>query len=81
MTTKKHIGTKRYHFKPFEDESHLECICQLELRGRAVGAYLLKKGNQFSFVFGFQAPGIHTLLAQGVESRRSLTDSSSLLGG
>jgi hypothetical protein len=58
-------GTKRYKFKPFEDEAHLECICRLALRGRDVGAYLLRNGRKFSFVFGFQTPGIHTLLANG----------------
>ena len=65
MTKKKRVGTKHYHFKPFEDESNLECICKLALRGRDIGAYLLKKGRKFSFVFGFQASGIHTLLASG----------------
>ena len=59
------IGIQRYHFKPFEDESHLECICRFALRGRDVGAYLLKHRRQLSFVFGFRTPGVHTLLAQG----------------
>ena len=62
---KPHVGTQRFTFKPFEDESDLECICRLALKGRDVGAYLLKHRHQFSFVFGFQAAGIHTLLAQG----------------
>ncbi|MEL6491580.1 MAG: hypothetical protein AAFQ95_16610, partial [Cyanobacteria bacterium J06621_3] len=62
---KQHRGTQRYSFKPFEDESHLECICRLSLRGRDIGAYLLKKQGQFTFVFGFRPVGIHTLLAQG----------------
>jgi hypothetical protein len=66
MTNAKHrVGTKRYQFKPFEDEAHLECICRLALRGRDVGAYLLRNGHKFSFVFGFQTPGIHTLLMSG----------------
>lgn len=63
MTTKTRTGNQRYHFKPFEDETHLECICKLALRGRDIGAYLLKRGQQFSFVFGFQVPGIHTMLS------------------
>ncbi|MEM9088676.1 MAG: hypothetical protein AAGC93_08020 [Cyanobacteria bacterium P01_F01_bin.53] len=63
--TKPRIGTQRYSFRPFEDESHLECICRLALRGRDVGAYLLKKRGQYTFVFGFQPLGIHTLLAKG----------------
>lgn len=62
---KQRLGTQRYVFKPFEDESHLECICRLALRGRDVGAYLLKKRGQSTFVFGFRPVGIHTLLAQG----------------
>jgi hypothetical protein len=63
--TKQRLGIQRYAFKPFEDEAHLECLCRLSLRGRDVGAYLLKKGGQFTFVFGFRPVGIHTLLAQG----------------
>jgi hypothetical protein len=64
MTTKPRTRNQRYHFKPFEDETHLECICKLALRGRNVGAYLLKRGQQFSFVFGFKVPGIHTMLSK-----------------
>ena len=63
--SKQRLGTQRYTFKPFEDETHLECICRLALRGRDVGAYLLKKRSQLTFVFGFRPLGIHTLLAQG----------------
>jgi hypothetical protein len=66
MTQTKHrIGNKRYQFKPFEDESDLECICRLALRGRDVGAYLLRQGKKFSLVFGFRTEGLHTLLVQG----------------
>jgi hypothetical protein len=63
--TKVRNGNRRYQFRPFEDEAHLECICRLSLRGQDVGAYLLRHGKQFSLVFGFRADGIHTLLAQG----------------
>jgi hypothetical protein len=63
MTTKPRTGHQRYQFKPFEDETHLECIGSLSLRNRTVGAYLLRRGQQFSFVFGFRVPGIHTLLS------------------
>ncbi|MGF1496274.1 MAG: hypothetical protein ACFB8W_05550 [Elainellaceae cyanobacterium] len=62
--SKTKLGAQRYTFKPFEDETDLECICRLALRGRDVGAYLLRRGKQFTFVFGFQAPGIHTLLSR-----------------
>jgi hypothetical protein len=66
MTQTKHrSGNKRYQFKPFEDESDLECICRLALRGRDVGAYLLRQGKKFSLVFGFRTEGLHTLLLQG----------------
>jgi hypothetical protein len=66
MTQTKHrAGSKRYQFKPFEDESNLECICRLSLRGRDVGAYLLRQGKRFSLVFGFRTEGLHTLLAEG----------------
>ena len=63
--SKPHVGTQRYTFKPFEDECHLECLCRLQLRGRDVGAYLLKHRRQHQLVFGFQSPGIHTLLGAG----------------
>jgi hypothetical protein len=66
MTQTKHrTGNKRYQFKPFEDESDLECVCRLALRGRDVGAYLLRQGKKFSLVFGFRTEGLHTLLVQG----------------
>ena len=61
--SKTNLGTQRYTFKPFEDETDLECICRLALRGHDVGAYLLRSRQQFTFVFGFHAPGIHTLLS------------------
>lgn len=64
-TTKPRVGTQRYRLKPFEDECHLECICRLALRGRDVGAYLLRNGGKFSFGFGFQTSGIHSLLTGG----------------
>jgi hypothetical protein len=64
-STKPPIGTKRYQFRAFEDESHLECLCRLSLRGRDVGAYLLRNGRKFSLAFGFRTEGIHTLLASG----------------
>jgi hypothetical protein len=63
MKTKSRVGTQRFQFKPFEDEMHLECICKLALRGQNVGAYFLKNGQKFSFVFGFKVPGIHTMLS------------------
>lgn len=63
--SKSRLGTQRYTFRPFEDESHLECLCRLQLRGRDVGAYLLKHRRQYSLVFGFCSPGIHTLLPAG----------------
>jgi len=65
IMTKSRLGTQRFVFKPFEDETHLECLCRLQLRGRDVGAYLLKHRSKVSLVFGFQSPGIHTLLAPG----------------
>ncbi len=63
--SKPRLGTQRYRFRPFEDESHLECLCRLNLRGRNVGAYLLKHQRQYSLVFGFRSRGIHTQLQPG----------------
>ncbi|MEO0827587.1 MAG: hypothetical protein AAFY67_18435 [Cyanobacteria bacterium J06642_9] len=78
--SKSRLGTQRYTFKPFEDESDLECICRLVLRNRDVGAYLLRKGRRFSFVFGFQLPGFHILLSP-TQAETTLTRLSEGLKG
>ncbi|MBD1847444.1 hypothetical protein H6F89_29400 [Cyanobacteria bacterium FACHB-63] len=61
MPTK--LGVEKLVFKPFEDESDLECLCSLQLRGRDIGAYLLRQGNdRFLLRFAFSIPGIHTFM-------------------
>lgn len=60
---KKKLGDKT--FTPFEDLVHLATMVRLKLRGRHVGAYLLKKSkaDNFCFTFGFECQGIHSFLS------------------
>ncbi|MBD3561749.1 hypothetical protein H6S82_23315, partial [Planktothrix sp. FACHB-1355] len=56
-------GETKVRATPFEDECHLASMVQIELRGRKIGAYLLKKGeNSLMLQFGFECQGIHTTL-------------------
>jgi len=43
----------------YESQIHLKAVCQLNLRNRSVGAYLLEDKNRYALVFGFSFPGIH----------------------
>ena len=57
--------------KPIEDLLDLQGIVRLNLRGRRVGAYLLRKSKKhpFTLVFGFRCKGIHSFLrSEEVES-------------
>ena len=58
-------GNQKLTLTPFEDLVHLQTMARLNLRGRTIGAYLLKKGKQdpFSLVFGFDCQGIHSFLS------------------
>jgi hypothetical protein len=48
----------------FESQIHLRAICQLNLRNREVGAYLLENGNQYRLCFGFSLPGVHPYIGK-----------------
>ncbi len=43
----------------YEDKIHLRGICQINLRNRRVGAYLLQENKSYSLRFGFTLAGIH----------------------
>ncbi|MEM1759906.1 MAG: hypothetical protein QXU26_04260 [Thermofilaceae archaeon] len=45
-----------------EDAFHLVTFVDYELRNRKVGAYVLRKGDQYRFVFGFDTQGYHPTL-------------------
>lgn len=45
--------------KDYESNIHLRAICQLNLRNRQVGAYLLEENQSYSLRFGFTFQGIH----------------------
>ena len=50
--------------RDYEDLIHLRGICQLNLRGRQVGAYLLSKRNRYALRFGFTFPGVHPMVVE-----------------
>jgi hypothetical protein len=48
---------------PFEDELNLASFLQVNLNGRNVGAYVLRKGeNSFKIIYGWECVGIHSSL-------------------
>ena len=57
----------------FEDHCDLLAITRFNLHGSDIGAFLLETKqlgvSQYSFVFGFRFPGIHTLLDKGIADR------------
>lgn len=56
-------GETKVRATPLEDEFQLASMVRIELRGKRIGAYLLRKGeNGFMLQFGFDCRGIHTLL-------------------
>ncbi|MGB8700188.1 MAG: hypothetical protein WCD18_12290, partial [Thermosynechococcaceae cyanobacterium] len=59
---KQKIGGLLRH--PFENFLNLTCMVQYNLRGRAVGAALLKKNQDYQFSFGFNCTGIHPTLEE-----------------
>ncbi len=56
-------GETQVRATPFEDEFQLVSMVRIELRGKRIGAYLLKKReNGYMLQFGFECQGIHTTL-------------------
>ena len=57
----------------FEDHCDLLAITRFNLQGCNIGAFLLETKqlgvSQYSFVFGFRFPGVHTLLGKGIADR------------
>ena len=57
----------------FEDHCDLLAITRFNLQGSDIGAFLLETKqlgvSQYSFVFGFRFPGVHTLLDKGIADR------------
>lgn len=55
-------GKHSFKVDPIEDYLHLQALVKMELRGRRVGAYLLRKSphHGFSVVFGFDCVGLHS---------------------
>ncbi|EDX74189.1 hypothetical protein MC7420_4174 [Coleofasciculus chthonoplastes PCC 7420] len=64
-----HDGSTRRKGTPIEDAFSLVTMLRIELDGRKVGAYVLRKGeNNFTIQFGFECKGIHpTLRADEIE--------------
>ena len=57
------LGIEKLVFKPFENESALECICRLQSPEEEIGVFLLREGNRFCLRFGFRLTGIHPLMS------------------
>ncbi|AFY99466.1 hypothetical protein [Calothrix sp. PCC 6303] len=56
-------GGNKLSLTPIEDAFAPFTMLQINLQGRSVGAYLLRKGvDNFLIQFGFECPGIHSTL-------------------
>ncbi len=56
-------STKKLKLTPLEDELNLASFLQVNLNGRNVGAYVLRKGeNSFKIIYGWECVGIHSSL-------------------
>ncbi|MEL6334817.1 MAG: hypothetical protein AAFQ76_19790, partial [Cyanobacteria bacterium J06626_26] len=56
-------GNQRRRGKPIEDMFHLATMLRVELDGRQIGGYVLRKSeNSFMIQFGFECRGIHATL-------------------
>ncbi|MBD2198332.1 MULTISPECIES: hypothetical protein [Calothrix] len=56
-------GERKVRLTPLEDAFALVTMLQINLQGRSVGAYVLRKGtNSFMIHFGFECAGIHSTL-------------------
>ena len=56
-------GIDKVRLTPLEDALSLVSMLQINLQGRSVGAYVLRKGaNNFMIHFGFECAGIHSTL-------------------
>ena len=56
-------GEQKVRLTPLEDAFALVTMLQINLQGRSVGAYLLRKGiDNYIIKFGFECTGIHSTL-------------------
>jgi hypothetical protein len=56
-------GRSKLTLTPLEDTFAPFVMLQINLQGRSIGAYLLRKGvDNFLIQFGFECPGIHSTL-------------------
>ena len=56
-------GEQKVRLTPLEDAFALVTMLQINLQGRSVGAYLLRKGiDNYIIQFGFECTGIHSTL-------------------
>ncbi len=56
-------GESKVKLSPLEDAFSLVSMLQIQLQGRSVGAYVLRKGtNNYLIQFGFECRGIHSTL-------------------
>jgi hypothetical protein len=56
-------GEQRVRLTPLEDSFALVTMLQINLQGRSVGAYLLRKGiDNYLIQFGFECTGVHSTI-------------------
>ncbi|NJM22321.1 MAG: hypothetical protein HC907_28235 [Richelia sp. SM1_7_0] len=56
-------GEQKVRLTPLEDSFALVTMLQINLQGRSVGAYLLRKGvDNYIIQFGFECTGVHSTL-------------------
>ena len=55
---------KIHRFMPFQNETDLTCLVEIEKDGRKISGLLLtnEKGTKYQIVFGFKTQGLHDLL-------------------
>lgn len=56
------LGIEKLVFKPFENESKLECPFRIITSEEEVGGFLLREGDRYCLRFGFRFTGIHPLM-------------------
>lgn len=65
-STKANLPAQKISYRPWENLLHLQTVVQYTIKDGEVGALLLQKHpkSPYSIVFGFECPGVHSVLSQ-----------------
>jgi hypothetical protein len=65
-STKANLPEQKISYRPWENLLHLQTVVQYTIKEGEVGALLLQKHpkSPYSIVFGFECPGVHSVLSQ-----------------